>query len=326
MRRILCALAVLAFCAAGSGRAHAAGLEFDLSQLGYPQPDTSDKYVEEPNPKDPEKPIRTPVIYDRYAQERFARFATDLAFAITPLPAGLSSTSGDAGLNASLSIDVAFISPRQRFSDGTVLPVWPTVQAAPSSLTMTTLHLRKGLPMSIQVGTDVSWVTGSAMFAPTAWVQWSPLEGLRKIPAVSIRGLTTVLLGTGDLMMVVGGWDVGTSYKIPIRGRMEAGVFLGYQQLGLAASTQNVDFLPAKENAKSPLSDDTVFESLKYGSPLIPTTRLSRIYFGAQLRMSVAVVGFDVAYGTANNDIGGPIPTKYSLTSWKMGFRAGVLF
>lgn len=325
MRRILGALAVMCLCAAGSSRARASDLEFNLAKLGSPDSDPQ-KYWEDPNSPDPGHPIRVPMGYDPLAQERYARFVTDLAFAMTPLPSGLSSTAGDAGLDLSFSIDVAFTSPRQKFSDGSMSQVWPTVKAAPTSLTLTTLHLRKGLPMSLQVGSDVSWVMGSTLFAPTAWVQWSPLEGLKKVPDISIRGLGSVLLGAGDVVLVVGGWDVGASYRIPIRGRLQLGVYAGYQQLGLSATTQNIDFLPDKENASNPLSDDTVFASLDYGNPFAPTTRLSRIYFGAQLKTSIAVLGLDAAYGTANNIIGEGYTTKYSLSSWKMGFRAGVLF
>jgi hypothetical protein len=92
---------------------------------------------------------------------------------------------------------------------------------------------------------------GSSLFVPTVWASWSILEGHRWVPDLHIRGLCTVLLGAQDMVLVVGGWDVGTSYRIPIAGRAELGLYAGYQQLGISSSTQNINFDPQHQSSQA---------------------------------------------------------------------------
>jgi hypothetical protein len=321
MRRLVSALVGIAVCVATlPARARADNLDFQLWRLGAP---ADGLFYAQPNADKSMKQVAVP--FDPRAQERYARFVTDLAFAITPIPSGLSSSAGDAGLDVSLSLEFAFTHPNQKFSDGTTSFVWPTASAAPQRLLLPTLHLRKGLPLSFQIGTDVAYVVGSSLFVPTVWASWSILEGHRWVPDLHIRGLCTVLLGAQDMVLVVGGWDVGTSYRIPIAGRAELGLYAGYQQLGISSSTQNINFDPQHQSSQA-LSADSIFAPLSYGSPISPTTRMSRVYFGTQVRVAMAVLGVDVVWGTANNPIGDGLATHYSLTSWKFGLRAGLMF
>jgi hypothetical protein len=279
-------------------------------------------------PPDPLSVNNTPIAKDPFAQERFARFTSDLALAIAPLPAQSAATLGQAGFEVSLALDVAYMHGHQKFTDGKMRLVWPTVGTPPNQLYMTTLHVRKGLPLSLELDADVTYLGGTSLVAPSAMLKWTLLEGIRWVPEVSTRAFVTVLLGAPSMTLVVGGWDLGASYRIPIIGSSEAALYLGYQHLGMDATTANIDFDPKHEEVSNPNTDDDVFNSLDYGNPFVPKTGFHRFYFGGQVRWKILVVGADFAYGWGSNLISSAATetATYALDQWKIGFRIGLMF
>lgn len=312
MRQSAGALLCAALAAMAPATSRAFDNDFDLSKLGNPETIIVNG---EALPGDP------------LAQERFARFVGDLALAIAPLPAGLHSSLGEAGFELSLSGDVALRTPRQTLADGQASDVWPTESPAGGALFLPTLHLRKGLPFSFEIGTDFTYVMTSQMVVSSVSVKWAFLEGFQWWPDLAVRGFGTVLLGSGPLNLVVGGWDLGASYRFPILGGAEGGVYAGFQQIGVNATTTNIDFSPATENPDQPTGDDGVFASLPFGSnPLAPKTGFTRIYFGAQVRLGVLVIGADFATASGDNLIGERHSGRFKSDQWKLAGRMGVLF
>ena len=311
MRRYAGALVWAAFVfVAPSARAYDNDLE--LHRLGSPSPLVAGGQAVEADP---------------LAQERFARFASEFALAVTPMPADLNASVGDAGFSIAFTPQVAFIHPTQRFSDGLGHDVWPT--EAPktgdsASLFLPTLHLRKGLPFSLEVGTDITYVAFSTMMGVSGSVKWTLVEGFQWFPDLAVRAFGGTVLGTGQLSIVTGGWDAGLSYRFPLAGGAEAGLYGGFQMMGLNASSGNIDFQPREEDPGDPSTDDTVFTSLPFGSIFSPTTGFKRMYFGAQVRTGVLVVGVDVssAWGTVAVDA----DTKFDAGLVKMAGRVGVTF
>lgn len=264
---------------------------------------------------------------DPLAQERFARFVTELALSVSPLPAGLASSVGAAGFELSFSGDLAFINSSQKFSTGDVSDVWTTEEKQTGALFVPTLHFRKGLPLSLEVGTDVTYVSFSQMMAASGSVKWSLFEGFQWWPELAVRVFATVLIGAPALNLASGGWDVGGSYRVPLAGGAELGLYGGYQRIGVSASTNSIDFIPGTEDPQRPATDDAVFSPLSFGSNLVePQTAFGRIYFGAQVRVGVLVVGLDAGVATGQNRITGGHDVKYDTRLWKGGLRAGVLF
>lgn len=264
---------------------------------------------------------------DPLAQERFARFASELALAVSPLPAGLASSLGAAGFELSLSADVVAINVRQKFSNSEVSDVWMTEQKPSGSLFVPTLHFRKGLPLSLEVGTDISYVSFSQLVAASGSVKWSLFEGFHWWPELAVRAFATVLIGAPALNLASGGWDVGGSYRVPLGGGAELGIFGGYQRIGMSASTNSIDFIPGTEDPSRPAADDAVFSPLSFGSnPAEPTTAFGRIYFGAQVRTGVLVLGLDAGVAEGSNAITNGSATMFDTKMWKGAVRAGVLF
>jgi hypothetical protein len=292
-----------------------------------------------------------PVVHlDPLAQEKFARFASELALAIAPQPVSPANSLGDAGFEITFSADLAMIHPLQALSGKNAqgVPVtdsagkaitsggvWPLEQyadmaKAPASATLfiPTLHFRKGLPFSLEADASFGYITLSHMSTAGAALKWAVVEGFQWWPDIAARAFATVLLGSGPLTLVVTGWDVGGGYRFPLFGDAEVSLYGGFQMLGVNASTHNIDFDPQHENARDPTSDDTVFSELSLGSPLSPTTAFARGYFGLRVRKGVLVVGADASDATGTNVIGKGSDYKVSVQTglWKASAYMGVQF
>lgn len=313
MRRLVCAL-VFSACLAVPTTAFAFDNDLELHKLGTPNALMG----------------ATPALEkDPWAQERFARFVSEFALALAPMPADLNATVGDAGFSIAFTPQVAFVHGRQNFSDGAMRDVWPIEGELTDNkaLFLPTLHLRKGLPFSLQVATDVTYISFSTMVAMSASVRWAIVEGFQWLPDVSVGAFVSTVLGTGPLSLVSGGWDVGSSYRFPIAGAAEGGVYVGYQRMGLSATTGNIDFNPASEDEANPFADDSVFEPLPFGPVFNPKTQFNRVYFGAQIRHRVLVVGIDAVSGWGSNAVSdSPSAMMVDASVFKLTGRLGVTF
>lgn len=313
MRRLVCAL-VFGACFAVPSAAFAFDNDLQFHKLGAPDALNA----------------ATPVLEkDPMAQERFVRFVSDFALALAPMPADLNATGGDAGFSIAFTPQMAFVHGRQVFSDGLEYDVWPIEGAVSKNKTLflPTLHMRKGLPFSLQFAADVSYVSFSTMVAMNASVKWAIVEGFQWLPDVSVGAFVGTVLGTGPLSIVSGGWDVGSSYRFPIAGAAEGGVYVGYQRMGLSATTANIDFNPAAEDEDNPFADDSVFEPLQFGPVFNPTTQFNRVYFGAQVRHRVLVVGVDAVSSWGSNAISASsLAQPVDASVFKLTGRLGVTF
>lgn len=310
MRRVVGALPFL-LIAGLAQPAQAYDEDFELSRLGNP-----DRLA-----------TQEPIAADPLAQERFARFASDFALALAPLPGASIASVGDAGFSLTFSADIAFRSTEQQLSGGGPSErVWPTEANSQSALFLPTLKLRKGLPFSLELGADVAYIANSSMVATTGVVKWSLFEGFQWLPDVGVRGFVTTVLGTGPLNLVVGGWDIGGSYRLPLAGGAEATLYGGFQRIGLNASTNNIDFRPMQEDQSAPTSDDTVFKELPIDKWYDPTTVFGRWYFGAQVRFAMLLLGVDGATGSGRNRISANSDTFVETSAFKLALRAGVQF
>lgn len=265
---------------------------------------------------------------DPFAQERFARFASEFALATALMPADLNASLGDAGFGIVFTPQMAFVHGRQVFSDGQERDVWPTETPSSASkiLFLPTLHLRKGLPFSLELGTDVSYIALSTMVALNASVKWAFIEGFQWWPDVAVRAFVGTVLGTGALTVVTGGWDVGANYRFPMGGTAEGAFYGGYQSLAMNASTGNIDFDPTAESDRTPSGDDGVFETMPIGPVFSPVTRFNRVYFGAQVRFRVLVVGIDGVSSWGTNSIAQGAATTIDTSVFKLSGRLGITF
>ena len=237
--------------------ARAGDNDLQLYRLGHPDDivvctkcDGTDRSVE---PGDPQ------------AQARFARFVSALGLALIPPAFEPGQTTGQSGFELGFSGHLAL----QKLNPGE----WPTagtqaVTAAPRSLFLPTLSLRKGFGASLELGAAASFLPGSQIVALSADLRWALFEGLDILgypaPDLAVRAHLTRALGTQELDLLSGGADAVLSYRFAIAGVVK---LQPYIQGGIAmvnATTGVIAFHPQSEDVRDPTGASGVFHNLNF--------------------------------------------------------------
>lgn len=120
------------------------------------------------------------------------------------------------------------------------------VDEQPNGTLMTTqLHLRKGLPMSLELGTMATFLWQSDLVAIGAELKWALHEDtLWPVPDLMIRGFGNTVLGHPQLLLTNAGVDIVTGLPIGAGNVMNITPYAGYTMLLVIAGTQIIDATP----------------------------------------------------------------------------------
>ncbi|MBI5543430.1 MAG: hypothetical protein HY901_06045 [Deltaproteobacteria bacterium] len=232
MRRLTC-LAFVA-CHALSSAAWADSGDFQLYKLGNPA--STDN-----------------------ANAHFRIFANQLGAAISSFNLSPPETLGHSGFNVAFEYVVAQIDKNPSY--------WPTESGAPSNLLlMPTIHLRKGLPFSFELGTKVTYLQNSRMASATVEVKWALNEGLTYFPDLGVRGYGTHLFGARDFSLTTTGLDLGLGKQFALGGMLTLTPYVGWNLQYVTATSNVVDFEPDRslsEAIEKPTDDTGVFSSVQ---------------------------------------------------------------
>ncbi len=246
--------------------AHAAWAEkndFRLIQLGNPQPGATG--------------------HDPRANANFRSFARQFAAAMTSMNLMPPETLGHAAF--SVSIDTAIIN----FGTGTL----PTQQALSTGrpfrdwLALPSVHFRKGLPFSFELGGRFGWVPDSRMGFGTAELKWAINEGFRYFPDIGVRGSITKLINSRDFDITAGGLDVGLGKQFQIGGMVTLTPYAGWNLMFVGASTSTIDFNPSRALAEADGPEQ--FKDLYLFAPVLAIANTHNRFYGG-LRFIGAVV------------------------------------
>jgi hypothetical protein len=304
----------LALCSALPARAGSNDLA--LWRLGNPDPITVCTICDGTD--------QTVVPGDPGAQIRFARMTAALGLAFIPSFAEAAGSIGQAGFELGFSGQVAFLrlNPDEWATEGT-----RASSPAPQVLFLPSLRLRKGLGGSFELGTVVTYLTGSQIAALTFELRFSPLDGLASAPDVTMRIFATRLVGAQSLELTVGGADLALSRSFAVAGvaRLQP-----YGQIGIAfidASSGVIDFRPATENPKAPLGDDGSFHALKFFQ-----NRYGRASLGLRLLAGAAELGLEGGLAMGSNPVqagplasGAPASTQFTRL-WSASAHLGIAY
>lgn len=214
----------------------------------------------------------------------FRDLTRELGQVFGPRFAAPSDTLGEAGFALSLMTSFSFIDNEADY--------WrKAVQNRAPSSTMFTGHLqiRKGLPFSFEIGSDLSYLFASEMFDLGAQLKWALNEGFYYFPDVAVRGTVNTLLGSRDLNLYTAGWDISISKAFPVKKVLTLTPYIGYQQLYVIGSSRVLNAFP--QDPRPPQIDQTgvapdesftpefVFES--------HTQTVNRAFLGTRLKVWV---------------------------------------
>ena len=174
----------------------------------------------------------------------FRAFARTLGAVMTATNLTPPETLGHAGFFVGMELGVVGLP-----SDVTL----PMVRPQEGSVLVPSVHVRKGLPFSIDVGARVGWLDRSSMFAATGEVKWAVNEGfIPWLPDIGLRAHVTHLLNTRDLHLTAGGLDVGVGKQFPLGGMITLTPYGGIDFVGVAAESELLGFEPVDATTKQP--------------------------------------------------------------------------
>ncbi len=124
------------------------------------------------------------------SQSEFGKLAADFTAAASYKAVAPAEPLGVTGFD----IGVEMTATRLHSAD-----VWKKAGADESVLPMPKVHVHKGLPFKFDVGASLAMVPGSDIKLMGAEVRYSILEGGVTMPALSVRGAATRLVGVDEL-------------------------------------------------------------------------------------------------------------------------------
>lgn len=193
---------------------------------------------------------------------RFRDFVTQLGFVLAPRMASPAETLGHDGFHVGAMWSGSFVSSDQ--------PYWQVTErgqrgAAPGMLSTLQLDLRKGLPMSFEIGANLMWLVESQVFAPGLEVRWAFQEGYRYVPDFSIRAAANHLVGNRDLSLTTMAAEFMLSKNFGVGGAVNLAPYVGWALIFMHSSSRVID--PTPEDGED-LLNNFVFDDPEFGEQI----------------------------------------------------------
>jgi hypothetical protein len=179
----------------------------------------------------------------RAHNDAYEKFMAEYSFGISPKLMSPASTLGYSGFYLGIETSLAAVPSsgtdafertngnydEARWRIGTA-----EFNAAPERMFFPTIHVRKGLPWSFEVGSSISYLAKSELIALGGEIKWSLFEGykdgvLGALPDVAVRGTVNRVIGQSDVDMTLVGVDGSVSRPFGIAGVMSIEPYAGYQ-------------------------------------------------------------------------------------------------
>ena len=227
------------------------------------------------------------------ADANFRVFARQLGAALTSVNLAPSETLGHSGFAFSAELSVV------DFGKQTVkLPTENRDFHGP--MLIPSVHVRKGLPFSFELGARGAWIEKSRMGAGTLELKWAVNEGFTYLPDIAVRGNITKLLNSRDFDVTAGGVDLSVGKQFAIGGMVTLTPYVGWNLVFVGASTGNVDFHPGRTLAESDKPSNNPQEQFRdiYVFETVTAFENShnRFYGGFRFIGGVVIVGAEVSY------------------------------
>ncbi len=119
---------------------------------------------------------------------------------------------------------------------------------ANSSLLWSRVHVRKGLPLGFELGTNVGYLANTTLWAVGAEVKWALFEGFRTglgvLPDVAVKGAVQTVLGDREFNLTLPSLDLIVSKPFVMGGMGTLTPFVAGQFGWVLADSAIVDLTP----------------------------------------------------------------------------------
>jgi hypothetical protein len=256
--------------ALASTSAFADAYDFRIYQLGNPQPNANG--------------------YSDSANANFRAFARRLGAAMTSVNLAPPETLGHSAFAISAELSVV------DFGTATAITDLPTQRQVGGPVLLPSIHIRKGLPWSFELGVRAAWFEKSRMGTGTVELKWALNEGFTYLPDICVRGHVTKILNSRDFDVTAGGLDLGIGKQFAIAGMVTLTPYIGWNLVFVGASTNNVDFQPDRTLAQSDTPNEQFKNYYIFENVLAATNTNNRFYGGFRFIAGVVMLGFEFSY------------------------------
>jgi hypothetical protein len=224
------------------------------------------------------------------ANAAFRAFSKRLAAAITSVNLMPPETLGHSAFAISAELSVV------DFQGSTAANQIPTLRPISGPVLLPSIHIRKGLPWSFELGVRAAWFEKSRMGTGTLELKWAINEGFTYLPDICVKGSITKILNSRDFDVTAGGLDLGIGKQFAIAGMVTLTPYLGWNLTFVGASTGNVDFNPNRSLAEADQPNAQFTDYYVFDSVLAATNTNNRFYGGFRFIAGVVMLGFEFSY------------------------------
>ena len=267
------------------------------------------------------------------ATQRYQALTSELVFALAPRPLAPAETLGISGFEFSLVSTTADINDSADYWIGQPgTPVFEGVlpshggRGVPKAFWVPTIHLRKGLPMSSELGVNAAYLAWSEMTMLGIDGKIALHESyFRWVPAVALRGSVGRLFGSSDLDIVSFETDLVASLPFGVGGMVQLTPYAGFGLLWAHVNSQVLDETPYRtvdcvsvpgrciaDNVDQKGGDDGslyTFPTLDWKD-----NRHTRLFFGARAGVAFMELIYELDFGFLGD------PGTLTSHSFKIGF------
>jgi hypothetical protein len=227
---------------------------------------------------------------------RYHALSSELALALAPRPLAPAETLGLSGFEFSFVNTLADINAAQPYWQGQpgepilegVLPAHGG-RSVPSTLWIPSAHLRKGLPMSTEIGINSAYLAYSDMFFVGGEAKMALYESyFRYVPALTMRTAFGRLFGSTDLDMFTFEADGITSMAFGVGGMAQLTPYLGYGVMFAHVNSQVIDETPYEVRNSSDQKGGA--DGSLYTFPTLEWNKNQHTRIFGGLRISVAML------------------------------------
>lgn len=226
------------------------------------------------------------------ANAAFRAFSKRLAAAMTSVNLSPPETLGHSAFALSAELSVVDLGTATETSK------MPTQRGISGPVLLPSIHVRKGLPWSFELGVRAAWFEKSRMGLGTVELKWALNEGFTYLPDICVRGSITKILNSRDFDVTAGGLDLGIGKQFAIAGMVTLTPYIGWNLTFVGASSNSIDFNPTRSLAEADQPNAQFTDYYVFDSVLAASNTNNRFYGGFRFIAGVVMLGFEFSYTT----------------------------
>ena len=171
------------------------------------------------------------------------------------------------------------------------------INSAPDAMFVPSLHVRKGLPWSFEIGGTINYLAQSEIVGVGGEVKWSLFEGyLHKfrgaLPNLAARGSVVRIIGTTDLDVTIVGVDGSISRPFAIGGQLTLTPYGGFQYIWTCIRTEPITYRDDNDNFRP--MDGRFWDTTMLSGPNLGRMK---VFLGVRLKYELLAIVVEGAWG-----------------------------